>query len=343
MKKTLSLILVFLSLNLIAQDVIVEPSTDVLDEFLDEEIDFQSIDSLSNKMSTFDQKYKAYKPKEFIRVTPDSPVKFYAVLKEKSELVNIDKSTSFFNKRKVYVRAREIYYGGNWSYIYNKKGEIKYKTLTKNLSSIETIISLRSKISGDKVYPPKTRLHTSDKSLPLEAHFLFRRESSELGSVATAIDTSSSGATSTSFSFKTYYDSFLPLDVGLVMDYQTGEFTTEESTSTTWRALYFGPTIKYDFLETKNFKFNSQFAVKKSISFIATSDDARVNFSALLWQVGLEGVFKTGFGNFSLGFESSFIRSSVKGELADQDTFNNEKTTMQQNAVTIGYQYTWNL
>jgi len=326
-----------------AQDVIVDPGTDILDKFLDEEIDFQSIDSLSNKISTFDKRYKKYKPKEFVRNSPDSPVKFYAVLRESSELIKIGKGKNFFNKRKVYVNAREIYYGGKWSYIYNKKGEVKYKTLTGNLSSIEKIISLRSKISGDKVYPPKTRLHTSDKKFPLETHFLYRMETSDLGTIATTMDIDSASATSNSFSFKTYYDSFLPIDFGLVMDYQTGQFSSVDSTATTWRALYFGPTIKYIFLETNNFKFNSQLAVKKSLSFNATSADGSASFSSLLWQIGIEGVYKTSIGNFSIGLESSFIRTSLKGELPDQETFNNQKSTMQQNAIAIGYQYTWNL
>ncbi|OUR98754.1 hypothetical protein A9Q84_04905 [Halobacteriovorax marinus] len=344
MKKILNLILIFLSLNSIAADVIVEPSNDPLDVFLDEEeVSFQSIDSLSKKLSTFDQRYKKYTPKEFVRITPDSPVKFYAVLKERSQLVKLESSKVFFSKRKVYVSAREIYYGGNWSYIYNKKGEIKYKTLTRNLSSVEKIITLRSNISAEKTFPPKTRLHTSDKVFPLESHFLYRRESSDLGAIATALDKDSGAATSNSFSFKFYYDSFLPLDFGLVMDYQIGQISSEDGNTANWQAFYFGPTIKYDFLETSNFKFNSQFAVKKSLRFNASSDGDSVNYSALLWQVGLEAIYKTRIGNFSIGYESSFIRSSVKGELSEQETFNNEKTTMQQNAISIGYQYTWNL
>jgi hypothetical protein len=343
LKITLRLVLFFLTVGSFAQDIVVDPSTDVLDEFLDEEVNFNSIDSLSSKISKFDQKYKTYKPKEFIRVTPDSPIKFYAVLREKSQLMKLETGKAFFNKRKVYVSAREIYYGGKWSYIYNKKGEIKYKTLTGNLSSVERIISLRSKISGDKIYPPKTRLHTSDKFFALETHFLFRRESSDLSAVASTLDIESASASSNSFSFKTYYDSILPIDFGFVMDYQTGKFATEETNSTIWSALYLGPTIKYDLLESKKFKLNTQFAVKKSIFFNATSDESKIHYSTLLWQIGLEGVYKTSIGNFSIGFESSFIRSSVKGELSDQEKFNNEKTTMQQNAVAIGYQYTWNL
>ena len=334
---------IFLSTSALANEIaIVEPSTDALDKFLDEDISFNSIDNLSDVLDTDNQKYKRYKPKEFIRETPQTPERLYAVLKKYSPLYDIDTDKIIKNKEKLYVSAREVHYGGKWSYLYNKKGAIRYRTLTTNLAFIEEVLKIRSEIPGNELYPKKSRYHTVDKTIPLEFHLLYRSETTDFQSLSMLSSTDVELAKSNSVSIKTYFNSLLPVDFGMVFDYQSG--SVESSTeSIVWNAISLGPTIKYDFYKTGNFQLNTQFAVKKSISFAATSELGSADFSSLAWIVGIEGAYKTKYGNLSLGFETSFIKTSVKGELQDQASFSNTKETMRQNALTVGYQYTWML
>jgi hypothetical protein len=315
---------------------------DELDDFLDEDVSFETIDSLTDKVDLSEKKYRKYKPKEYVRVDPQSPVKFYAALEENSKLVNLKSGEIFYNERKLYVQAREIYYGGKWSYLISKSGQIKYKTHTTNLKSVEDVIELRSNLEANKVYPPKTSNHSSDKTLPIETHLIYRSETSNLEYIGNNLGYSEGNANSNTLSTKIFFLSFLPVDFGVVFDYQIGTLNFEDSDSS-WSAAYLGPAIKWNFYDRGSFGLNTQLAIKKSLFFNTSVDGENVNFSNLLWQASIEGVYKTQYGNFSLGLESSFIRSSVKGELPERTPIQIEKETMIQNSIAVGYQFTWNL
>ncbi|GEM_PF-4715187 len=341
MKTALSFLFILLTLHVSANDlIIVEPSDDVLDQFLDEDISFQNVDNLSNVLDIDNQKYKRYKIKEYVKETPTTPKVLYAVLLKNSSLHHVDKNTTIKNPEKMYVSAREVFYGGKWSYIYDKKKNIKYKTLTKNLAFLEEVIKLRSTIAGNKIYPKKNKYHSVDRSIPVEMHFLYRSESTNFESLNYLATDELDTARSNTLSIKSYFNSLLPIDLGLVFDYQTG-IVESESDSIVWSSMSIGPTIKYDFYRYGDLVFNTQFAVKKSLFFNATSEYTSASYSALAWQLGIEAAYKTKFGSFSLGLENSFIKTSVKGELQDQASFSNTKETMNQSALTVGYQYTW--
>lgn len=322
--------------------MIVEPSNDVLDKFLDDDINFQGVDSLSNLLDGDSKKFKRYTPKEFVRESPITPAKLYAVLQKESPLYKIENDKIIKNSKKIYVKAREVYYGGKWSYIYNKNGEVKYKTETKNLAFIEEVINLRSKIAGNEIYPPKSRYNIIDSTIPFEFHIVYKSESSNFKGLNTITQNELESSKSSSIGIKGYFNSLLPIDFGLALDYQAGE-AQNNNESVIWKSISIGPTIKYDFLKLENFSFNTQFAVKKSLVFNASSELSDAQFSSLAWQIGVEAVYHTNYGNLSLGFDNSFIKTSVKGELNEQTSFNNEKETSNQNAITLGYQYTWML
>lgn len=320
--------------------MIVEPSSDVLDQFLDDEISFQNVDDLSKILNTDNQKYKRYTIKEYVKETPTTPKVLYAVLRENSSLHHLNNKNIIKNSKKMYVNAREVYYGGKWSYLYDKDKEAKYKTLTKNLAFIEEVIKIRSTIAGNKIYPKKNRYNTVDKSIPLEMHLIYKSESTDFKSLNTLTTSELETARSNTVSIKTYFNSLLPIDLGLVFDYQSG-IAENDFDSITWTSASLGPTIKYDFYRYGDFIFNTQFAVKKSLFLNANSETSTANFSSLAWQIGIEAAYKTKFGSFSLGLENSYIKTSVKGELQDQASFSNTKESMNQSAITVGYQYTW--
>ena len=343
LKVIISILFIFYSSFSYSNEVIIDPQFDELDEFLEEDLNFISIDSLGDKIDISEKKYRKYKPKEFIRVDPLTPEKYLASLEKGSKMINLKSDKVFFNDRKLYVKAREVYYGGKWSYLISKNGEINYKTHTTNLTSVETVVELRSKIPASKVYPPKTSNHTSDKVFPINSHFLYRSDSSNLNYVGKNLGYTEGNANSNTLSFKMYYESFLPIDFGIVFDYQFGVLNFEDSEESLWNALYIGPTMKYTFIDRGSFAMNTQLAVKKSLLFNVNNNGENVQFSTLLWQIGLEAIYKTDIGNFSIGYDSSFIRSSVKSELPNREPIQSEKETMNQNSISVGYQFTWNL
>jgi hypothetical protein len=323
--------------------VIIDPSTDELDEFLEEDMNFSSIDTLGEEIDISDKKYRKYKPKEFIRIDPQTPEKFLASLQKGSKIINIKDDKVFFNDRKLYVNAREVYYGGRWSYLLSKNGEIKFKTYTTNLTSVESVIKIRSKIPASKTYPPKTSNHTFDKVFPINSHFIYRTDTSNLNYVGQNLGYSEGNSNANTLSFKAYYESFLPIDFGIVFDYQFGILNFEDAEESNWNALYIGPTLRYTFIDRGSFAMNTQVAIKKSLLFNVNDNGENVHFSSLLWQIGLEAVYKTSIGNFSIGYDSSFIRNSVKSELPNREPIQVEKETMNQNSISLGYQFTWNL
>lgn len=328
-----------------SNEIIIEPTFDELDQFLEEEnqMNFSSIDTIGDKIDMSKKKYKSYKPKEFIRVDPQAPVQFFASLRKDSRVIDLKTDKIFYNSRKLYVNAREVYYGGKWSYLISKSGEIKYKTFTTSLTSVESVINLRSKEDATKVYPPKTSNHSSDKTFPINSHFLYRSDTSNLSYVGQNLGYSDGNANSSTLSFKMYYESFLPIDFGIVFDYQFGVLNLEDAEESAWNALYIGPTMRYTFIDRGSFAMNTQLAVKKSLLFNVSNNGENIQFSTLLWQIGLEAIYKTDVGNFSIGYDSSFIRSSVKSELPSREPIESEKETMNQNSISVGYQFTWNL
>ncbi|WP_372654788.1 hypothetical protein [Halobacteriovorax sp.] len=341
MKTALSFLFILLAVQISANDlIIVEPSNDVLDQFLDDDISFQNIDDLSKVLNTDKQKFKRYKIKEYIKEAPTTPKIQYAVLMKNSSLYKLDKDVIIKNPSKMYVSAREVLYGGKWSYIYDKKKNAKYRTLTKNLAFLEEVIKLRSTIAGNKIYPKKNKYHSVDRSIPVEMHFIYRSESTDFKTLNTLATDELETAKSNSLSIKSYFNSLLPIDLGLVFDYQSG-IVESESDSITWSSISIGPTIKYDFYSYGDLVFNTQFAVKKSLLFNATSEFSSASYSSLAWQLGVEAAYKTKYGSFSLGIENSFIKTSIKGELQNQASFSNSKETINQSALTVGYQYTW--
>ena len=353
---TLLTTLLICNLNLVFADEVMidEPLDNEVDRFLDDDsisLDssmFQTIDVLSeldnvnNAVVLPLKKKKRFKSSEQMR-----PKKFRAALRKKSILENISTGKALTNRDKIYVTAQEVYIEGKYSYIFDKKGVARFSTLTSNLESVEEELQLHPKIDASTSYVKTENYRATDKVIYLEHHLSISQDYFNVSGLSKTLNREEESATASSLEYRLFHKSFLPLHFGVAAQLQQGSFEQINNTEApNWSALYLGPLLRYQAYSSYHYNFNFIAGFKRSFYYNVNTDNGSYNFSNTLWNLEMEGVYKTRYGHLSLSLGRVTQSQSFKpSQLSDSDnlSLNNEKQELSATTLSVGYQYEFSL
>lgn len=353
----LLIILTTLNFNFVFADgvVIDEKLENEVDRFLDDDTfevspsEFNTIDYLTKIRTSTDTVIIPSKKQERFKSHEEVlPKKYKASLKKKAILKDINTNKALINHQKMYVVAQEIYTEGKYSYVFDKKNVARYITLTKNLASIENELRLHPLVDASKVHKKVKSYRSTDKVLPLESHISISKNYYNVRGLSNVLNRQEESAKATSFEYRLFHKSILPVHFGLATQLQQGQFDllNESFESPNWTAFYIGPLLRYQTYSSYKYNLNLIAGFKRSVYYNVNTETGSYSFSNTIWNLEVEGVFKTKYGNFFLSLGRVNQAQSFKpNELSDSSTLklNNEKEQLTATTLSLGYQYEFSL
>ena len=137
--------------------------------------------------------------------------------------------------------AREKAPGSQDSYVYDRNKVARYITKTNNLKSIEPIAQMYPEKDPNTVYKAPTRFHTTDKYFALRNDLIFSIESINSEYMSQIYRAGSTSAQGTKFEWKGHYQSTLPVDFGINVNWNQGTWSDEKIGQASWSSVFFGP------------------------------------------------------------------------------------------------------
>ncbi len=331
-------------------DIVFKQSMDPIDKFLDEGPETY-VDSLFREVDIVDTHYKEgndnfvpLKEKKEKLNLEKLPTKYKAVLKDGSALTSLKTGRELYLTKDIYVIARQKFYGGQYSYIFNKKGKIVYKTLTRNLTSVEKDIIIHPQVDATYVNPKKTSHNTIDSSIGLDNNLSLGYTSFSSPQFLDTVGAEQANAAATQFSARTLIKSKLPLHFGIELQYLKGQATDSTNMAIAdWNTLYFGPVIKYPFYKSGLWKMSTLLTVSRSLFFSMTTEDNSYEFSSTTWKLHFEVERKYQYGSLAMGLAYFNEKSSLKPQLAENINISSEKSSTNGISITIGYNFEFNI
>lgn len=309
----------------------------LLSEQLEEELEnvnFKTVDKLTKSKKVI-QSHATREDYFSERKKPWSPIAFRALLTKGSRLIDIKTGKIYFNSSNIYVWAQEETVGGQDAFILNQERKVKYKVLTANLRSIELDLTLYPKKTPQQLSFKRQKYSTLDKELLVENHLTFHIESMNNSYFADLYGGTETVSTANRFQNKAYFNSFLPVDFGLSIGYQSGLWN-EPDNQVKWSASYIGPSLRWTFIELEKASFNLKFGVEHSFNFKAIGANSKGHFSSLLYEFELEAVYYSSLGPILLGFSYR----NMTWQLEDSEGlsgFADNKQVLASNSFFIGH------
>ncbi|MBT7610243.1 MAG: hypothetical protein HN576_10835 [Bacteriovoracaceae bacterium] len=282
-----------------------------------------------------------------------TPKPFKAYLLKESIVTELsDESLSHVVRRKVLVKAEEIQFGGQFSRIYDSKGNLKYKTHTKNLIDITADLQLKPNLPSQEEFEPPTQLHTTNKSQKFENSFYWKLDTLSLGYYDDLFNTSGLVGTAERFEYRIFPKWDFLLDFGLSISTEVGISTDEDGNSLLWNSFYFGPSIKYTLSNNKIRSWELYAGVQKSFSYVSSLKGATFDMSSNVLELELLWKRKTRWGTIILGgtFRQQYMNLNPLEDLEETEVGiganyprDPARSTITALGFSLGYQFSFEL
>lgn len=274
------------------------------------------------------------------------PAPFRAALAKGSTLIERKSKKSIVTPTILYIWAEEKVVGGEIVYIYDKKGELRYETLAKNVSSIERDLDLGAHPDRYQIEQPPVIHQVLDKKLKLQHQFSWSAQSIHdpfsaqiFKSYIPSLQDGDLSATSNSLNYKIFFPWEFPIDVGMALTYNTG-YWKDDAQGAKWSALYLGPSFQYLHEQNEFWGWRAQLTIQTALSHSINYDGQPmgVDYSVAQAQVGGDLLYRSSIGVWSLGPSYTVIRSSLKNSTRSVQ-ISSEKKNATAWAINLGYTF----
>lgn len=329
--------LIFITLLLFSQySFSQETDASEVEEFIADG-DFSTIDTLSeNEEILQKRKWRPPVTKEKRRI--NIPPKFTGYLKRGSILENINTGKTVFIEKPIFIHAREVSSEGQYSFVFTKKGEMKYRTHTSNITVIDPDLKLYPLVNPNVVYEKKQEFHSEEKSFPLQHALYYEVEAVGTNYYAQIYRGEAKTATATRISWVGYHNTDFNFDFGIMGNYQIGQWNDDVIGRVVWQAFFVGPVTRVSFWKSEKASHAFSFGIEKSLFHKSTKAPDKHSFSTLGLVMGLERVQQTFIGPIKFGATFRRYRQSIKDSTEFlANTF--PRSTSTSLGFNIGYQW----
>ena len=226
--------------------------------------------------------------------------------------------------------------------VYDKSGVAKYQVGALDLVEVAEDYKILPVYEAKKVYPPKSDFKTENKFAKLDSQFNFHVDSLSLSSLNNIYNDQISSVISPRYEIRTLYVSNLPLEIGFNLNYQS-TYWKNDIEEVKLSILSLGPQFKYNFNEFKNFKLAGLFGAEIAPIYQGISGAFKDQYSATLYDLGVESEWNYSFGIFTLGSHYRLHRLALSETNRINNEFLPKEYTISSFGIMFGYKIEWEL
>ena len=269
------------------------------------------------------------------------PYKVY--LKEGTVLTSLVDKKDQRITRGIYVYVLETDYQKRDMFIvYDKNMKPAFETTALGVVEIKKDIAILPEVDAEVIYPPPTVLNASNKNAFLDTQVNIYIESIGPGAFNSLYSTEYPNAYGNRYEVRTLYNSTLPVNFGLSLNYFTATWLVDDG-DMKLSALSFGPRIQhYIYFEEKmavSLLFGTDFSPNYHTSINTFTD----KYYAVILNLGTEVLWQNYFGKWSAGIH--FRRHDLSLMSSTRKDFSPfpEDLTVYSIGAMLGYKYEWDL
>ena len=254
-----------------------------------------------------------------------------------------DRKNSVLEKG-IYTKVLETNYKKrDLFYVYNDKNEAVYETTAKGIVEVEQDYNIHPLQVADVSYPPPSKFQTMDKTFRFESVFGLHIDNLNTLNLNNIYSDNLSSILAPRFEGRTLYTRLdYPFSLGANLNYQNASWKNDVD-RVRLSILSYGPLFQYRVIEQDEITVTALVGAEFAPIYRSSSGAYKENYKALLYDVGLEGVWDTEYGKFNFGSHYRMHRLSLKS--TDRPMTNPQIGQIKVKSIgfMLGYNYDWSL
>ena len=227
--------------------------------------------------------------------------------------------------------------------VYDKNGKAAYQADAEAINEIADETRLLPDVDADIVYPAPVLHHSNDKVAFLDTNFNLHFDNFQTGIFKNIYESTSSSVIGPRYELRTLYKSDMPVNFGVSLNYQTLSFKDSSNENINFSILSFGPQIERTVYREELLALSVVGGGEFAPVYKATSGEFTEEYSAMLFNLGLEGTWDTRLGKFSLGTHFRYHDLTLSETNRPNINLVPESVTTSSIGVMAGYKYEWDL
>ena len=278
----------------------------------------------------------------FISLAEDlKPYRVY--LKPGTTLTRLSDKKNFSIEKGIYAHVLETNPMRRDHFIvYNKAGKPVYETLSDGIVEIEKDIQILPNVDAEISYPPPSSLKANNKYAFLDTQFNVHLDRLQMSPLNSIYSQELDSAVGNRFEVRTLYTSELPVNFGLSLNYQTATWENDID-EVKLSILSFGPQIQRYIYQEEKLAISLHLGGEFAPIYRTSSGDSVERYKAILFDLGIEAMWQTDFGKWSLG--SHYRRHDLTLTSSTRAGSNPvpEELIINSIGAMVGYKYEWDL
>ncbi len=233
-------------------------------------------------------------------------------------------------------RVRDLFY------VFDKDGLAKYQTTSLGIEEIAGDTRLLPDINAEKIYPPKSVFNAQNAMAEFDSQFNIHIDNIQLSNLNDIYNDQIQNVMSARYELRTLYITHLPVNFGLSLNYQSA-YWKNDSEQVKISILSFGPHFQYKLKESNDFKLNLLAGAEVAPIYQGRSSHFIDEYSASLFDFGLEGQWQSPIGIVSLGTHLRHHEVALSKTDRTNTTVVPKEFSLNSYGLSIGYKIEWDL
>lgn len=269
---------------------------------------------------------------------------YIVYLKPGTVLTRLSDKKNLSIENGMYARVLETNYKKrDLFHVYDSNGIAQYETMAKFIVEVEDDYALLPKQKADVIYPAPSTLKITDKTRTLNSQFNIHMDNLQTSDFNSIYSDGLASVTAPRFELRTMYERpDLPFGIGGSVNYQTTSWKNDVDLIRL-SVLSFGPTFLYDFYEDDDVRVTGLLGAEFAPVYQTSSGNSKEEYKAMLYDVGVEGTWRTDYGFWAIG--SHYRMHTLSLESTNRAGTNPEqgRLSIKSLGIMVGYKHDWSL
>lgn len=247
----------------------------------------------------------------------------------------------------IFVTAKAISKNRDYYLVFDKTNKPSYLARAEYVVEFDKEIQMLPNVDAQTTYPAPSIFKSNNSTAFFDTQFnlhLDNLQNSAYNNIPYALSTSK--AVGNRLEIRTLYNSSLPVNFGLTMNYETSSWTTvtEFDTRTTHLNIFsIGPQIQRYVYEEDNIAVSLLLGAEYAPIYTLATDVQNDHYSGMLLDFGAEVLWGTDWGKWSIGahfrkHDLTLNSTTSSGLIAVPESINVNSI-----GGMLGYKYEWDL
>ena len=261
-----------------------------------------------------------------------------------SSLIRISDRVEFVISKGIYANVLETNTSKRDLFVvYNKDGRPIYETSSMGIVEVAEDLKILPNVDAEVVFPAPSVLKANDKIANLNSQFNIHLESLQTSALNTIYGQNLSSALGPRYEFRTMYESILPINVGVNVNFQSFQWNNNFDEHTTLSIFSFGPQIERVIYVEDTIAASVFLGAEFSPFYQSKTGVFKDKYTTMLFDVGIEGNWSTQYGRWCIGahfrHHDLTLSETTRLDLAPVP----EEISLNSIGAMVGYKYEWDL